>query len=72
MRVQVSRNSQWKSHLYESEDPETYTVTYDEKSGIQAIAATSPDLPSLEGNGITYRGYEYVRHGTLSLLAGRH
>jgi transposase len=55
---------------YEGEEPETHTVSYDEKPGIQAIATTSPDLPPREGNGAAYRDYEYVRHGTLSLLAG--
>ena len=55
---------------YEGEGPETHTVSYDEKPGIQAIATTSPDLPPCEGNGATRRDYEYVRHGTLSLLAG--
>jgi transposase len=55
---------------YEREEPETHTVSYDEKPGIQAIATTSPDLPPRKGNGATYRDYEYVRHGTLSLLAG--
>ena len=55
---------------YEGEEPETHTVSYDEKPGIQAIATTSPDLSPREGNGVTYRDYEYVRHGTLSLLAG--
>ncbi len=54
----------------EGDDPETHTVSYDEKPGIQAIATTSPDLPPREGNGVTYRDYEYVRRGTLSLLAG--
>ena len=54
----------------EGTEPETHTVSYDEKPGIQAIATTSPDLPPCEGNGVTYRDYEYVRHGTLSLLAG--
>ena len=55
---------------YEGEEPEIHTVSYDEKPGIQAIATTSPDLLPREGNGTTYRDYEYVRHGTLSLLAG--
>lgn len=48
----------------------TITVSYDEKPGIQAIANTSDDLhPTLE-NGEVYRDYEYVRLGTVSLLAG--
>ena len=55
---------------YEGEEPVTHTISYDEKPGIQAIATTSPDLAPREGNGVTYRDYEYVRHGTLSLLAG--
>lgn len=55
---------------YEEDEPETHTISYDEKPGIQAIAPTTPDLPPRAGNGATYRDYEYVRHGTLSLLAG--
>ena len=55
---------------YEEDEPETHTVSYDEKPGIQAIDTTTPDLPQRAGNGVTYRDYEYVRHGTLSLLTG--
>jgi len=46
-------------------------LSYDEKPGIQAIGATSPDLPPVPGKhpSIT-RDYEYVRRGTLSLMAG--
>ena len=39
----------------EGTEPETHTVSYDEKPGIQALATTSPDLPPREGNGIIYR-----------------
>ena len=46
-------------------------VSYDEKPGIQAIAATAPDLPPKPGKHATFaRDYEYKRHGTVSLLAG--
>jgi transposase len=46
-------------------------VSYDEKPGIQAIANTAPDLPPVPGRHKTIsRDHEYVRHGTLSLLAG--
>ena len=46
-------------------------VSYDEKPGIQAIAATAPDLPPKPGVHASFaRDYEYKRHGTLSLLAG--
>lgn len=46
-------------------------ISYDEKPGIQAIATTSADLPPVPGKhpSIT-RDYEYVRHGTVSLMAG--
>jgi transposase len=52
--------------------PELVAVlSYDEKPGIQAIANTAPDLPPRPGRHQTLgRDYEYVRHGTLSLLAG--
>lgn len=55
---------------FEDDEPETHTVSYDEKPGIQAIATTSPDLPPTTENGVTMRDYEYKRLGTLSLLAG--
>jgi transposase len=46
-------------------------ISYDEKPGIQAIATTSPDLPPAPGRHRSFaRDYEYVRHGTISLLAG--
>ena len=48
------------------------TVSFDEKPGIQAIGNKGKELLPLpnSGNGCIYRDYEYVRHGTLSLLAG--
>jgi transposase len=46
-------------------------VSYDEKPGIQAIAATAPDLLPEPGKHPTLaRDHEYKRHGTVSLLAG--
>jgi transposase len=46
-------------------------ISYDEKPGIQAIENTAPDLPPVLGeHSCVGRDYEYVRHGTLSLLAG--
>ena len=48
----------------------THTISYDEKPGIQAVANKYPDHdPDIE-NGFVRRDYEYVRLGTLSLLAG--
>lgn len=46
-------------------------VSYDEKPGMQAIGNKHPDLMPVEGKNPTLsRDYEYVRYGTLSLLAG--
>ena len=48
-----------------------YTVSVDEKPGVQAIGLTAPDLPPVPGKEPTIaRDYEYVRHGTVSILAG--
>ncbi|ACV63029.1 conserved hypothetical protein [Desulfofarcimen acetoxidans DSM 771] len=58
----VSKNDEQSMYAY---------ISYDEKPGIQAIENIAPDLPPSPG---TYsclaRDYEYVRHGTLSLMAG--
>ena len=48
----------------------THTVSYDEKPGIQATANKYPDHNPTEENGYVRRDYEYVRMGTISLLAG--
>jgi transposase len=46
-------------------------LSYDEKPGIQALGNTSPDRMPVAGKHPTiYRDYEYVRYGTLSLIAG--
>lgn len=47
-----------------------YTVSVDEKPGVQALGTTAPDLPPVSGKhaGVG-RDHEYVRHGTLSILA---
>jgi len=52
--------------------PEEYVavLSYDEKPGIQAIGNTAIDLPPVPGQQPTWaRDHEYVRYGTLSLLA---
>lgn len=47
-----------------------YTVSVDEKPGVQAIGLTAPDLPPVPGKESSVaRDYEYVRYGTLSILA---
>lgn len=48
-----------------------YTVSVDEKPGVQAIGVTAPDLPPVPGKASAVgRDYEYVRRGTVSILAG--
>ena len=48
------------------------TLSYDEKPGIQAVGTTGadrPPIPNTDKNSSHQRDYEYVRLGTLSLLA---
>jgi transposase len=53
------------------EAPAVAIVSYDEKPGVQAIGTTAPDLPPAPSRyQCVARDHEYVRHGTLSLLAG--
>jgi transposase len=55
----------------EGETPAVAIVSYDEKPGLQAIGTTGPDLPPAPArHRCVGRDHEYVRHGTLSLLAG--
>ncbi len=55
----------------ERKDYSVVFLSYDEKPGIQAISNTAPDLPPVPGR-ISYlaRDHEYIRHGTVSLMAG--
>jgi len=53
--------------LAAAEQP-THTVSVDEKTGIQALERTFPDLPMMPGS-CAKREYEYIRHGTLCLIA---
>jgi hypothetical protein len=55
----------------DGEPPAVAIISYDEKPGIQALANRSPDLPPVPLRHPTFaRDHEYVRMGTLSLLAG--
>ena len=50
--------------------PAVITVSLDEKPGVQAIENTAPDLPPRPGAHPNWsRDHEYIRHGTLSILA---
>lgn len=55
--------------LIVSDDIPVHVLSYDEKPGIQAVAATSDDLMPDEKHPAISRDYEYKRLGTLSLLA---
>ena len=47
-----------------------YTVSVDEKPGVQAIGLTAPDLPPVPRKESSLaRDYEYIRHGTLYIIA---
>ena len=48
-----------------------YSISVDEKPGVQALATMAPDLPPVPGRhaGVG-RDHDYVRHGTVSILAG--
>jgi transposase len=55
----------------DGEAPAVAIVSFDEKPGLQAIGTTAPDLPPAPSrHQCVARDHEYVRHGTLSLLAG--
>lgn len=54
----------------ENEGRAVYSVSVDEKPGVQAIENTAPDLPPVPGKHPEWgRDHEYRRHGTLSILA---
>jgi len=53
-----------------SGEPAVYSVSVDEKPGIQALGACAPDLPPVPGrHRQPARDCEYRRHGSLSILA---
>ena len=57
--------------VHDARPHRVYAVSVDEKPGVQAIGLIAPDLPPVPGKAPTIsRDYEYVRHGTVSILAG--
>ena len=70
---QVSMQFDEEGNLRPFEGTPVHTLSYDEKPGIQATgptAADRPPIPNTEKYSTFQRDYEYVRFGTLSLLAG--
>jgi len=54
--------------LYLSPPPGTVLISVDEKTGIQAKSRKHPDIP-LQPDRDARREFEYVRHGTVSVIA---
>ena len=54
--------------LYLNPPPGTVLISVDEKTGIQAKSRKHPQLPARAGRDAR-REFEYVRHGTVSILA---
>lgn len=48
----------------------TIVVSLDEKTGIQALERLHPDIAPQAGK-TRLREYEYIRHGTMTLIAGK-
>jgi hypothetical protein len=60
-----------ESSVHDARPNPIYTVSVDEKPGVQATELTAPDLPPVPGKASTVgRDYEYVRRGTVSIFAG--
>lgn len=69
---QISLQFDENGNLKPFEGVPVHTLSYDEKPGMQAINTTSEDkapVPDTDKNSSIHRDYEYVRLGTLSLLA---
>ena len=69
---QVSLQFDENGNLKPFEGVPVHTLSYDEKPRMQALNTTAedrPPVPDTNKNSTIYRDYEYVRLGTLSLLA---
>lgn len=56
--------------VHDARPQPVYTVSVDEKPGVQALGTTAPDLPPVPGKYPAIgRDHEYVRHGALSIIA---
>lgn len=70
---QVSMQFDEDGNLLPFEGMPVHTLSYDEKPGVQAIGTTTddrPPVPDTDKYSTVWRDYEYVRYGTVSLLAG--
>jgi len=55
--------------LYLGQPVGATVLCLDEKPSIQVLGRKHPDLPMRLGYPVTYREFEYVRHGVLNLFA---
>src|SRR6202522_2259449 len=68
---QLKQAAKARSEEAPAPTPAVAIISYDEKPGIQALANKAPDLPPEPKVHATFaRDQEYVRRGTMSLLAG--
>lgn len=69
---QISLQFDEEGNLKPQEGFSVHTLSYDEKPGMQAMGVTTEDrspVPGTDKVSTIWRDYEYVRFGTLSLLA---
>lgn len=69
---QLSLQFDEEGNLRPFEGTPVHTLSYDEKPGVQAIGNTAEDQPPVPDTGKAsslWRDYEYIRFGTISLLA---
>lgn len=66
--VQVADISRLYIHAFELAARGEWVICVDEKGGIQALERKYPGLPMRPGK-VARREFEYVRHGTLTLIA---
>ncbi len=69
---QLSLQFDEEGNLRPFEGTPVHTLSYDEKPGVQAIGNTAEDRPPVPDTGKAsslWRDYEYIRFGTISLLA---
>lgn len=69
---QVSLQFNENGSLMSFEAIPVHTLSYDEKPRVQVLGTTTDDHPPISGMdrcSTIWRNYEYVRFGTLSLLA---
>jgi len=71
--LQIKEENLKDSPVKMKEEPDFVIVSYDEKPGVQVLSNTTETKYPLSQHGknnTLLRDYEYIRHGTLSILSG--